>query len=129
MKIVTVTLAGFGGALLLALSTFGTASAQPDMPAAMPAAMAPTHGDWTLRQREDWLNGQLQKARDDRSLDKASFNSARLEMRDLGREESRMRHDAHGELTANQTAELDTRLDTVASKIHWANMSEHTHPW
>jgi hypothetical protein len=50
-------------------------------------------------------------------------------MRDLGREESRMRHDGHGELTANQTAELDTRLDTVAAKIHWANMSEHTHPW
>ena len=125
MKIVTVTLAGFGGAMLLALSTFGTASAQADMP----AAVAPSHGDWTLRHREDWLNGQLEKARADRSLDKASFNSARLEMRDLGREESRMRHDAHGELTANQTAELDTRLDTVAAKIHCANMSEHTHPW
>jgi hypothetical protein len=126
MKIVTITLAGCGGALLLALSTFGTASAQADMPAA--AAVTP-HGDWTLRQREDWLNGQLEKARDDRSLDKASFNSARLEMRDLGREESRMRHDAHGQLTDNQTAELDTRLDTVAAKIRWANMSEHTHPW
>jgi hypothetical protein len=128
MKIVTVTLAGCGGAILLALSTFGTASAQTDMPAAMPA-VSPTHGDWTLRQREDWLNGQLEKARDDRSLTKADFNSARLEMRDLGREESRMRHDGHGELTDNQTAELDTRLDTVAAKIRWANMSEHTRPW
>ena len=129
MKIVTVILAGLGGAFLLALSTCETAAAQTDMPTAMPAAVAPAHGDWTLRQREDWLNGQLEKARDDRSLDKAACNSARLEMRDLGREESRMRHDAHGELTENQTAELDARLDTVAAKIHWANMSEHTHPW
>lgn len=30
-------------------------------------------------------------------------------MRDLGREESRMRHDAHGQLTDNQAAEMDTR--------------------
>jgi len=130
MKIVTVTLAGCGGALSLVLSTFGTASAQSDMPVDMPSAVAaPAHGDWTLRQREDWLNGQLEKARDDRSLTKADFNSARLEMIDLGREESRMRHDAHGELTDNQTAELDTRVDTVAAKIRWANMSEHTRPW
>lgn len=125
MNIVTLTLAGCGGAILLGLSTFGTAGAQTDMP----VAVAATHGDWTLRQREDWLNGQLEKARDDRSLDKAGFNSARLEMRDLNREESRMRHDAHGQLTENQTAELDARLDTVAAKIHWANSSEHTHPW
>jgi len=125
MKIVTVTLAGCGGAILLALSTFGTASAQTDVAPAVAAA----HGDWTLRQREDWLTGQLEKARDDRSLDKASFNSARLEMRDLSREESRMRHDAHGQLTDNQAAELDTRLDAVAAKIRWANASEHTHPW
>ena len=125
MKIVTLTLAGCGGAILLGLTTFGTASAQSDMP----VAVAASHGDWTLRQREDWLNGKLEKARDDHSLTKAGFNSARLEMQDLNREESRMRHDAHGELTDNQTAELDARLDTVAAKISWANESDHTHPW
>lgn len=127
MKIVTLTLAGCGGAILLGLSTFGVAGAQTEPPAVV--AVTTTHGDWTLRQREDWLNGQLEKARDDGSLNKASFNRARLEMRNLGNEESRMRHDAHGQLTDTQTAELDARLDTVAAKIRWANMSEHTHPW
>jgi hypothetical protein len=125
MKMLTLSLAGCGAAMLLSLSPWSAASAQTEMT----PTSAVAHGDWTLRQREEWLNGQLEKARNDRSLDKAGFNSARLEMRDLGREESRMRHDGHGELTANQTAELDTRLDTVAAKIHWANMSEHAHPW
>ena len=125
MKILTLSLAG--AAMLLSLSTWSAANAQTEM--ASTSAPAVAHGDWTLRQREEWLNGQLEKARSDRSLNKAGFNSARLEMRDLGREESRMRHDGHGELTANQTAELDARLDTVAAKIHWANMSEHTRPW
>ena len=124
MKLLTLSLAG--AAMLLSLSPCA-ANAQTEMtPTSAPAV---AHGDWTLRQREEWLNGQLEKARSDRSLDKAGFNSARLEMRDLGREESRMRHDGHGELTANQNAELDARLDTVAAKIHWANMSEHTRPW
>jgi excinuclease UvrABC helicase subunit UvrB len=53
----------------------------------------------------------------------------KVEMRDLGREESRMRHDARGQLTDNQATELDARLNAVAAKIRWANASEHIHPW
>jgi hypothetical protein len=121
----TLMLAGLGAAFLLGLSPAGAVLAQTD--AVTPAAVA--HGDWTLRQREDWLTSQLEKARADGSLTKASFNRARLEMRNLANEESRMRHDAHGQLTDHQTAELDARLDTVATKIDWANMSAHTRPW
>lgn len=125
MKTHTLSLAGIGAVILLGLAPVGAANAQP----ASVTATAATHGDWTLRQREDWLTGQLEKAKADGSLSKASFNRARLEMRNLQNEESRMRHDAHGQLTASQAADLEARLDTMAAKIDWANVSAHTHPW
>ena len=55
MKTVTLTLAGCGGAMLLALSMFGAASAQTDMPAAAPdahtvhTAAEPVLSDTSLR--------------------------------------------------------------------------------
>lgn len=125
MKTTSVMLAGLGAAVLFGLAPAGAAQAQMQTT----AAPASAHGDWTLRQREDWLTGQLEKAKADGSLSKASFNRARLEMRNLQNEESRMRHDAHGQLTDGQTADLDARLDTMAAKIDWANAGAHTHPW
>ena len=125
IKTFTLSLAGLGTAILFGLAPVGAAQAQMQTM----AAPASAHGDWTLRQREDWLTGQLEKAKADGSLSKASFNRARLEMRNLQNEESRMRHDAHGQLTEGQTADLDTRLDAMAAKIDWANASLHTHPW
>lgn len=153
MKILSTSLAALGGALLLSASPLVGAVAQTiivPVPTPAPAptvvlvptpapeaapvvetapAAAPAHGDWTLRQREDWLSGRLEKSSADGSLDKASFNRARLEMDDLRKEESRMRHDANGQLTGNQTSELETRLDTMAAKIHWANMTDNARPW
>jgi hypothetical protein len=126
MKTLSLSAAAYGAAILLSLASRGAAVAQP--PAGGDPAVV-SHGDWTLRQREDWVGDLIQKSLDDGSLDKASFNQARLEMDDLRREESRMRHDGHGELTGNQTADLEGRLDTMIDKIHWANASDHHHPW
>ena len=95
--------------------------------AAAPAVA--THGDWTLGQREDWLGEQMKTSLGNGSLDRAEFNRAQLEMDHLRQEESRMRHDGGGQLTGNQTAELQARLDTMADKIHWANTSVYKHPW
>jgi hypothetical protein len=123
MKMLTFALAASSALMLFA--PLGGASAQ----SVMTPAPVVAHGDWTLHQRQEWLNGQLEKSVADGSLTKASFNQARLEMRNLANEESRMRHDASGQLTGNQTTELNARLDTIAAKIHWANMEAHTRPW
>ena len=125
MKTSSLTALACGVSLALSLAAADASQAQTE-----PAAVAPSaHGDWTLGQREDWLSGRIENALKDGSLDKAAFNSARLEMRDLQHEESRMKHDNKGELTANQTADLETRLDAMASKIHWANMTNNPRPW
>ena len=128
MKTLMLSLAAVGGAAALSLSPLGVANAQIEA-APPPAPAAAEHGDWTLRQREDWLSERLKRSLDNGALDKAEFNRARLEMDHLRQEESRMRHDGKGELTDNQTDDLKARLDTMSDKIHWANTSDYKRPW
>jgi hypothetical protein len=124
MRAVLLSIAAFGGAAVLSLSPITAADAQ--MTAAPAVA---TQGDWTLGQREDWLGAQLKDSVASGALDKAGFNQAQLEMDHLRQEESRMRHDGGGQLTDNQTSELEARLDTMSDKIHWANMGAYKRPW
>ena len=124
MRAVLLSIAAFGGAAVLSLSQITAADAQ--MTAAPAVA---TQGDWTLGQREDWLGAQLKDSVASGALDKAGFNQAQLEMDHLRQEESRMRHDGGGQLTDNQTSELEARLDTMSDKIHWANMGAYKRPW
>ena len=123
MKTRLLCLAAFAAATTLGLSPLSAADAQ------MVTAPVVAHGDWTLGQREDWLGEQMKTSLANGSLDRAEFNRAQLEMDHLRQEESRMRHDGGGQLTGDQTAELQTRLDTMSDKIHLANTSVYKHPW
>jgi hypothetical protein len=130
MKTLLLSVVALGGAAALGLAPLSAANAQMETaPMAAPAPAAAEHGDWTLRQREDWLSDRLKRSLDNGALDKAEFNRARLEMDHLRQEESRMRHDGKGELTDNQTSDLKARLDTMSDKIHWANSSDYKRPW
>ena len=123
-----LALAAFGAATALGFAPLSAANAQMVTPAVVgPVAVA--HGDWTLGQREDWLVEQMKGSLANGSLDRAEFNRAQLEMDHLRQEESRMRHDGGGQLTGDQTAELQARLDTMSDKIHLANTSVYKHPW
>ena len=126
MKLLTLSLLAYGGAMALALSPLGHAAAQPDTPA---AAVSATHGDWTLRERERWLGDRIDKSRDDGALDRVEYDRARHGLDDLRREEDRMRDHQHGELTDNQTADLEARLDDMAAQIHWAHQEAFAKPW
>jgi hypothetical protein len=126
MKTLALALAASAAMTAFSLAPLGAAQAQADPPT--PAAAA-THGDWTLRQREVWLNDRLDKSRADGTLDHVQFDSAKQDMADLRHEEDGMRDAAHGQLTDNQTADLETRLDSMAAKIHWANMKTYARPW
>jgi len=134
MKALCISLFAFGAAAALGVSPWGAAKAQADPALAPPPAVtaappAAAQGDWTLRQREDWLSDQLKSSLANGAVDKAEFNRARLEMDHLRQEESRMRHDGKGDLTDNQTSDLEARLDTMADKIHWANTYAYKRPW
>jgi hypothetical protein len=124
MKLLTLSLIAYGGAVALTLSPLTHVAAQPDI-----AAVAPSHGDWTLHERERWLSDRIGKSRDDGALDRVEYDQARHTLDDLRQEEDRMKDHQHGELTDNQTAELEARLDAMASEIHWAHQQAFEKPW
>ncbi len=128
MRLFTLSIAAYGAAIALSLSPWSHADAQDEVP---PAAVtpAPAHGDWTLNEREHWLNAQIDKSRDDGSLDRVQYDHAKSELMSLRDEEDHMRSDHGGELTSNENAEMEARLDDMAAKIHWANANAYHRPW
>jgi hypothetical protein len=110
-----IVLAGSAAALL------GAAPAAP--------VFAQDHGNWTLRQREDWLHDRIQRSRDDGSLDRVEFERVKHELGDLRHDEDKMRDHHDGQLTDNETTELEARLDNLAAKIHWLREDTFQRPW
>ena len=109
MRLLTISLTAYGAAIALSLSPWSQADAQ-DAPSEVAATPAPAHGDWTLRQREEWLNDRLDKSRDNGALDQMEYDRAKHSMDALRGDEDRMRDEQHGQLTDNENADLEARL-------------------
>jgi hypothetical protein len=124
MKLLTLSLIAYAGAVALTLSPLGHLQAQPDT-----AAVSATHGDWTLHEREKWISDRIDRSRDDGALDRVEYDRARHSLDDLLRQEGEMKDHQQGDLTDNQTAELESRLDAMASEIHWAHQEAFEKPW
>lgn len=92
-------------------------------------AVVGDHGDWTLKEREDWLRDRLQMARNDGSIDDAEFDRVHHELDRIHDSESDMRGQQDGQLTDNETASLEARLDGVADQIHWLHEDQFRKPW
>ncbi|HEY2481852.1 MAG TPA: hypothetical protein VGI30_06595, partial [Caulobacteraceae bacterium] len=90
---------------------------------------SPTHGDWTLKQREDWLRERIDRSRDDGSLAHSEYDRVRNELGDIRHDEDGMRDHHGGQLTDNETTRLEARLDNVASTIHWLRAENLDRPW
>jgi hypothetical protein len=105
------------------------ATAPMPSPAHAQDTEAAGHRDWTLQQREDWLTDRVVSSRDNGALDHSEYNRARDAVSDIRHEEDGMRDRQGGQLTPNQTADLEARLDEVARRIHWANEANATLPW
>ena len=119
-----------GGAVaLVAVGPMAAARAQSD-PVPAVAGPAADHGDWTLEERENWLHDRLAKARDDGSLDRTEYERVRYDLDGIQHDEDRMRgnHDG-GQLTDNETATLESRLDSIADQIHWLRENSFRRPW
>jgi hypothetical protein len=121
----------FGLALLGAASASLLAFAAPAVHAQAvdASAVVGEHGNWTLKERENWLYSRLDKARDDGSIDHHEFDRVHHDLASIRDDEDRLR-DAHdGQLTDNETANLEARLDGVASQIHWLHEESFQRPW
>ena len=124
MKTIAISLLAGGAAALFALAPLSAVQAQDEAP-----AVAADHGNWTLKEREDWLHDRLDKARDDGSVDHHEYDRVKNDLKRIHETEEAMRDHHDGQLTDNQTADLEARLDDVASKIHWLHENSFVRPW
>ncbi|MHB8285922.1 MAG: hypothetical protein ACYDD1_14765 [Caulobacteraceae bacterium] len=124
----TLPLLAAAASALLAFAPLGAAFAQDAAPP--PAGVASASGDWTLKQREDWLDSRIDKARDDKSIDHHEADRVHHELDSIKHDEHgfRDRHDG-GQLTDNETQELEARLDQLAATVHWLHENSFQRPW
>ena len=127
MKTFALCLLAGGAAALASLAPVSVAFADNDE--AAPPAVAAEHGNYTLKQREEWLESRLDKARDDNSIDHHEYERVRHSLKAIHEDEERMRDHHDGQLTDNETATLEARLDDVAKTIHWLHENSFEKPW
>jgi hypothetical protein len=130
----TLNLLLMSGAAAVLASSFaltGPVAAQSaDSSAVDTNAVVSDHGNWTLKEREDWLDNRLHMARDDGSIDHTEFDRVRNDLDGIRDDEHHLRSGHQdGQLTDNETATLETQLDDVASRIHWLHEDKFQRPW
>ncbi len=125
MKRVVIPLLAIPAAALFMATTAVPVSAQP----AGYNASDTRHGDWTLKEREDWLSNRLDKARDDGALDHHEYDRVHDQLKGIRHEEDRMRDHHDGQLTDDETQMLEARLDGVADHIQWLHENAFERPW
>ncbi|MEO8925994.1 MAG: hypothetical protein ABI306_02415 [Caulobacteraceae bacterium] len=126
MKFFPISLCAGSAVALFALAPLAALHAQDETPVAV---AGPAHGDWTLKEREEWLHSRLDKARDGGDLDHHEYDRVKHDLDRIHETEEAMRDHHDGQLTDNQTADLEARLDDVAAKIHWAHENSFQRPW
>ncbi len=126
MRIFSISLLSAAATSLIALSSPMAAQAQS---VDASAVVGGGHGDWTLKQREDWLASRLDKAKDDGSLDSHEYERVHHDLAGIRADEDQLRDRHEGQLTDTETAALEVRLDGVAGKIHWLRENSFQRPW
>ncbi|HEY1448973.1 MAG TPA: hypothetical protein VGF33_10585 [Caulobacteraceae bacterium] len=124
MKVFTLSIIVGAAVAAIGAAPVSVAYAQVDRVAA-----SPTHGDWTLKDREDWLRERIDRSRDDGSLAHSEYDRVHRELSDIRHDEDQMRDHHDGQLTDNETVRLEARLDDVASTIHFLRADNLERPW
>jgi len=126
VRIFSIPLLGAAAVSLIALSSPIAAQAQS---VDASAVVGGGHGDWTLKQREDWLTSRLEKAAADGSLDRHEYERVNHDLASIHADEDQLRDRHEGQLTDTETAALEVRLDGVAGQIHWLRENSFQRPW
>ena len=125
----SILLAATGLAAFMTLPAAALAQDYTPAGAAPPVAGETHSGNWTLREREDWLRDRIDKAHDAHDLDGREADRAHHELDRIRDDEDHMRDGHRGQLTDNETTTLEARLDDMAAKIHWAHETAFQKPW
>ena len=118
MKTSILLAAAAGAALTLSAPAFAQdltpAGQTPPVAGVTASATVAGNGNWTLSEREHWVDDHINKAHDEKDID--------------GREADRAHHELD-RIRDNETTVLEARLDDMAAKIHWAHEQAYQKPW
>ena len=117
--------------LAAGLTMISAANAQPaqDRVTVYPATAGGPGGDWTLKRREDWLNDKINQAHDEHAIDNRQNDRAHDALNHLRDDENHMRGRHDGQLTDNETANLEARLDSLSDEVLTARNDAWRRPW
>jgi hypothetical protein len=121
-------LAAGAAAALVAAAPAAFAQRETTTTTVYPAAVSEA-GNWTLKRREDWLNEHINKAHDVKDIDDREADRAHHALDRIRDDENRMRGHHDGQLTDNETTDLEARLDQMAETIHAAQVDAFKRPW
>ena len=124
MQAIKISLLIGGAAALFALAPIAAVYAQDEAP-----VVAQHSGNWTLKEREDWLHSRIEKARSDGSLSGSEYDRIEADLKHIRADEDALRDHQKGQLTDNQTTDLEARLDEMAGTIHWLHENSFKRPW
>ena len=134
MKTSILLTAAAGAALTLSAPAFAQdltpAGATPPVAGVTTSASVAGNGNWTLSEREHWVDEHINKAHDEKDIDGREADRAHHELDRIRDNENQMRsHHDGGQLTDNETTMLEARLDDMAARIHWAHEQAYQKPW
>ena len=94
---------------------------------------APGYGQqaqWSLDQREDWLQQRIDAGRADGSLTRREASRIQKGLNDVRNEQRRLMYRGHGRLRDSDREFLEQRLDHLRESVRWARQNdEHEAPW
>jgi len=111
-----------------ALAQYGPPPPQPGFgPGPGPGPGAP--GAWDINRKMDWIQGRIERARADGSLDGREAHRAMVQLNSVRDEERKERERQFGHLSDGDRARIETQLDSLLGEIHWMHQNNETRPW
>lgn len=102
----------------------------PPPPGAMPPPPPPPGpGQWSLDQREDWVQQSINRGRADGSLDRREYRRAQSTLNDIRSTQAYMVRRGHGRLSDADRFQLEQRIDRLRASLHWMRGNGETAPW
>jgi hypothetical protein len=94
-----------------------------------PATAGAERGNWTLKRRENWLNDKINQAHDEHAIGNQEADRAHHMLDRLRDDENHMRDHHDGQLTDNETVNLESRLDSLTAEIQQMHENSWQRPW
>ena len=89
----------------------------------------PAPGDWSLDQRENWIQQSIDRGRADGSLTRREALRAQRGLDSIRRTQGDLIARDHGRLNDTDRFYLEQRLDRLRGGLHWMRQNQDVVPW